>query len=217
MDNFKEQVLKYVGIELSDLQLSQFKKLADTLIETNKITNLTAIRDEEGVYTKHFLDSLTLLKAIPKEAGNLADIGSGAGFPGLPIAIARPDLKITMVESIGKKTFFIDKCIDVLKLQNARVFQIRAETLVQDKKYAKSFDIVTARAVAFLPKLLELCIPLMNPKGIFIAMKNDNNDELIESEKALYLLGVKIDKKIHIDIPTLTPRQLIVISKNNIQ
>lgn len=213
MDNFKDRALEFAGIRLSQKQIEQFEQLANSLLETNKTTNLTAIRDLEGVYTKHFLDSLTLLKALPEKAKNLADIGSGAGFPGLAIAIARPDIKITMVESIGKKTAFIQKSIELLKLKNAVVVKERVEALGNDKKFKKSFDVVTARAVAFLPKLIELCMPLVKAGGVFLAMKNDNEEELNESEKSLHLFGGIVERKIQVNIPTLTPRQLIIIRK----
>ena len=213
MDNFKELAKEYAGIELTEKQLTQFNSLATLLLETNKITNLTAIRDEEGVYMKHFLDSLTLLTALPIETKNIADIGSGAGFPGLPLAIARPDIQITMVESIGKKTSFIENCIEALSLPNAKVIQVRAETLAEDKNYRQKFDVATARAVAFLPDLIKTCIPFVRPKGVFIAMKNDNGAEIEEARKIVNDVDVSIEKIIPINIPALTPRQFIIIQK----
>lgn len=213
MDKFKELVKEHAGVELTEKQLSQFSSLAALLLETNKITNLTAIRDEEGVYMKHFLDSLTLIKALPSETKNIVDIGSGAGFPGLPLAIARPDINITMVESIGKKTSFIQKCIETLNLSNAKVIQSRAETLSADKNYRQKFDVATARAVAFLPDLMKTCVPFVRPKGLFIAMKNENETEIEEARKIVDEVDVSIEKIMPIHIPTLTPRQLILIRK----
>ena len=213
MDNFKEIAKEYAEIELTETQLTQFNSLATLLLETNKITNLTAIRDEEGVYMKHFLDSLTLLKALPTGTKNIADIGSGAGFPGLPLAIARPDIQITMIESIGKKTSFIKKSIETLNLPNAKVIKVRAETLAEDKNYRRKFDVATARAVAFLPDLIKTCIPFVRPKGVFIAMKNENETEIDEARKIVDDVDVSIEKIIPINIQTLTPRQLIVIQK----
>ena len=213
MDIFKELAKEHTGVELTEKQLGEFNSLATLLLETNKITNLTAIRDEEGVYMKHFLDSLTLLKALPSETKNIMDIGSGAGFPGLPLAIARPDIQITMVESIGKKTSFIQKCIEELSLTNAKVIQSRAETLSTDKNYRQKFDVATARAVAFLPDLMKTCIPFVRPKGLFIAMKNENETEIEEARKVVDEVDVSIEKIIPIHIPTLTPRQLILIRK----
>jgi 16S rRNA (guanine(527)-N(7))-methyltransferase RsmG len=213
MENFKELVKEYVGIELNDKQIEQFSTLANFLLETNKSINLTAIRDLEGVYMKHFLDSLTLLKAIPENAKNLVDIGSGAGFPGLPIAIARPDIQVTMVESIGKKVYFIERCIELLNLPNANVINERAEKLSQTKKYNEKFDIATARAVTALPELINLCIPFLNESGVMIAMKSENKEELEMAERVLIGEKLEIKEIIPISIPELNPRQLIVLGR----
>lgn len=213
MHNFKELVKEYVGIELNSGQIEQFSTLASFLLETNKSINLTAIRDIEGVCMKHFLDSLTLLKSIPDNAKNLVDIGSGAGFPGLPIAIARPDIKITMVESIGKKVNFIEKCIELLNLSNAEVINERAEKLSQTKKFNEKFDVATARAVTALPELINLCLPYIHENGVIIAMKSENKEELEMSERVLVGEKLEIKEIIPISIPELNPRQLIVIGR----
>ena len=213
MDNFKELANKYAGINLNDEQIEKFEKLANFLLEANKITNLTAIRDLDGIFTKHFLDSLTLLNAIPNEAKNIIDIGSGAGFPGLPIAIARPEIQVTMVESIGKKSSFIKQCIEILSLTNAKVINDRAEKLSPDNKFKEKFDVVTARAVTALPELIKLCIPFINKKGLMIAMKSKNIEELELAERVLIADNLKIEKIVPISIPSLNPRQLIVIER----
>jgi len=214
MNNFKELAKEYAGIELSEQQLDQFAKLADFLLETNKVINLTAIRDIEGVYIKHFLDSLTLLKAIPENTKSIIDIGSGAGFPGLPIAIARPDIKVTMVESIGKKVSFIEKGIGLLNLPNAKAINERAEKLSLDKNFNQKFDVVTARAVTALPELIKLCIPFIHKNGVIIAMKNENKEELDMAERVLIGENLKIEKIVKINIDGLNPRNLVVISRN---
>jgi 16S rRNA (guanine527-N7)-methyltransferase len=213
MNNFKELVIQNIGIELSDKQIEQFAKLADFLLETNKVMNLTAIRDIEGIYMKHFLDSLTLIKAIPENTKNLADIGSGAGFPGIPLSIARPDIKITMIESIGKKASFIQKSIDLLELQNAKIVNDRAEKLAVHNKSGEGFDVVTARAVTALPELIQLCIPLVKKDGVMIAMKSENKEELELAERVLIGENLEIKKIISINVPELNPRQLIVIGR----
>ncbi len=213
MNNFKELAKEYAGIELSEQQLDQFAKLADFLLETNKVINLTAIRDIEGVYIKHFLDSLTLFKAIPENTKSIIDIGSGAGFPGLPIAIARPDIEVTMIESIGKKVSFIEKGIRLLNLPNAKTINERAEKLSLDKNFNQKFDVVTARAVTALPDLIKLCIPFIHKNGIMIAMKSENKEELDMAKRILIGEQLKIKGIIPIKIPLLNPRQLIVIVK----
>jgi 16S rRNA (guanine527-N7)-methyltransferase len=215
MDNFKELVKEYVGIDLSNEQIEQFSTLANFLLETNKSINLTAIRDIEGVYIKHFLDSLTLLKAIPDNAKNLVDIGSGAGFPGLPIAIARPDIEVTVVESIGKKVYFIEQCIELLKLPNANAINERAEKLSQTKKYKEKFGVATARAVTALPELINLCLPYIKKDGVIIAMKSENKEELEMAERILVGEKLEVKEIIPISIPELNPRQLIVIGSGS--
>jgi len=213
MNNFNELVSEYAGIELDEKQLKQFATLADFLLETNKTTNLTGIKDIEGVYLKHFLDSLTLLKAFPRDAKNIADIGSGAGFPGLPLAIARPDIKVTMIESIGKKTFFIDRCIELLNLSNAKAINERAEKLSLHNNINEGFDVVTARAVTALPELIQLCIPMVKKEGVMIAMKSENQDELDLAERVLVGEKLEIKKIIPVSIPDLNARQLIIIGR----
>ena len=213
MNNFGELVKEYIGIELTSEQLEQFKKLADFLLETNKTTNLTAIRDIEGVYMKHFLDSLTLEKALPENAKSLVDIGSGAGFPGLPLAILRPDIKVLMIDSIGKKTSFIEKSIELLNLSNASVLNGRAENISTDKKFKEKFDVATARAVTFLPDLIKLCVPFIQRDGVFVAMKNENTEELEQAERILIGDKLEIRKIVPINIPDLNPRRLIIIGK----
>ena len=215
MNNFKGLVSEYVGVELNEKQMEQFATLADFLLETNKVINLTAIRDIDGVYMKHFLDSLTLLKAIPENTQNIADIGSGAGFPGLPLAIAKPDIKITMIESIGKKASFIQKSIDLLGLSNAKIINERAEKFSMHNKISEGFDVVTARAVTALPELIQLCIPLVKKDGVMIAMKSENKDELELAERVLIGEKLEIKEIIPVNVPDLNPRQLIVISRGS--
>jgi 16S rRNA (guanine527-N7)-methyltransferase len=213
MNNFKELAKEYAGIELNDTQIEQFSSLANFLLETNKVINLTAIRDIEGVYIKHFLDSLTLFKGIPKDTKFIADIGSGAGFPGLPLAIANPNMQITMIESIGKKVNFIKSCLELLKLKNANVVNERAEKLANDKRFRGEFDVVTARAVTALPELIQLCLPMVKENGVIIAMKNINQEELDSAERVLIGEKLEIKEIVEINIPDLSPRQLIVIGR----
>lgn len=213
MKNFLELAEQYSGLTLTSSQIEQFKKLAFILMEANKTTNLTAIRDEEGIYLKHFLDSLTLIQALPEHTRTLADVGSGAGFPGLVIAITCPEIKIIMIESVGKKTDFIEHAIKELHLKNAHVLRTRVESLAQDIKYAHRYDAVTARAVAFLPILVQYCLPLVRKDGIFIAMKSTNQTEIDEAKKELEKQGAFVQKQIPISIPGLSPRELIVIKK----
>jgi 16S rRNA (guanine527-N7)-methyltransferase len=213
MNNFKELVKEHTGIELNDKQMDQFATLADFLLETNKTINLTAIRDVDGVYMKHFLDSLTLFKAIPENSKYIADIGSGAGFPGLSLAIANPNIQVTMIESIGKKVNFIKRCLELLKLPNANVVNERAENLSNDKRFKEEFDVVTARAVTALPELIQLCVPLVKKNGVMIAMKSENKEELELAERVLVGEKLEIKEIVPVNIPNLNPRQLIVVGR----
>lgn len=209
MEDFKTLAKDYTGVKLSQAQLDKFSLLAKELLLANKKTNLTAIRTESEVYIKHFLDSLTLFKAIPENTNSLADVGSGAGFPGLPIAIVKPDINVTLIESIAKKIKFIENVIGVLDLPNAKTIHDRAEKL--DSKY--TFDVVVARAVASLPVLAEYCLPLTKDGGHFIAMKNAHSTEIAQAREIIKKLGGEIRKIIPISLPDMPARELIVIEK----
>lgn len=180
-----------IGVTLTADHLPRFQQFYDLLLTANQSVNLTRITAPQDFLDRNLLDSLTLSPLIP-EGSSVADIGSGAGFPALPLALARPDLKITAVESIGKKCNFIREAATALELTNLTVLNSRSEEMAADKQYRERFDVVTARAVAALPTLLELCIPLVRVKGRFIAMKGQNAEvELAASEKALRVLATK--------------------------
>jgi 16S rRNA (guanine527-N7)-methyltransferase len=193
----------------------KFSILLQELMKWNEHTNLTAIRTKDEIVLKHFRDSLSVLEALPSDATTLIDIGSGAGFPGLPIAIVRPDLEITMVESVQKKVRFIEHVVSTLKLENAIVLNVRAETLAQDKKYHEHFDVAIARAVAVLPTLIEYALPLIKAGGIFIAQKNTGSVLREKPEEALQKYGGNIERIIPIEIAGLSPRELVVIKKSS--
>lgn len=168
----------------------KFNLLINNLIDTNKQYNLTAIKDPSEIILKHIVDSLTLLEYIPQNA-NLLDVGTGAGFPTLPIAIVRQDIKITALDSTSKKLVFIEKTAELLGLTNVKTCHGRAEEFSHTKMRA-AFDIATARAVAYLPILCELCIPFLRIGGKFISMKGESAEEEINvSSKALETLGCK--------------------------
>jgi len=175
----KDLFIKYLsdlGIFLNDEMLKQFDLYYELLIEWNKKMNLTGIIDYEQVYLKHFYDSLTICKIINLNDQLLCDIGSGAGFPGIPLKIAFPNLKITLVDSLGKRCVFLNEVISKLNLDGIKVINDRAENFTKNNR--EKFDIVTARAVAPLNQLLELSVACIKENGYFIAMKTKNNDEL---------------------------------------
>ena len=203
--------LKELNIELTFEQQELFRKYYEFLIQENKKYNLTAITDEEEVYYKHFYDSLTLIKTnLIKEGVSLCDIGSGAGFPGIPLKIIYPNLKLTIVESQTKKTEFLKKLVNFLELDNVEIINKRAE----EYAHTKYFDVVTARAVADLSILNELCLPLVKKGGYFIAMKGNYDEELKRTLNGINILGGKLIEVLSFELPKdMGKRNLIIIKK----
>lgn len=188
----KNEALKY-NIELSDEKLNKFSLYAKLLVEWNEKINLTAITDEEGITIKHFLDSLSVFQVIPDDAKTVIDVGTGAGFPGIPMKIADENLKVTLLDSLAKRVNFLNDVISTLSLKGIEAFHGRAEDYGIKKDFREQFDLAIARAVAALPVLLEYCLPFVKVGGTFIAMKGpDIEEELKESEKALSVLGGEI-------------------------
>lgn len=181
-----------LGIQLNNEQINQLEQFYTLLIEWNKKMNLTRIIEKEEVYLKHFYDSLTIVKEInlSKEL-SLCDVGSGAGFPGIVLKIAFPNLKITLIDSLLKRVNYLNEIIRELGLTEIEAIHVRAEEYA--KKHREEFDIVTARAVANLKLLAELCIPMVKEEGYFIAMKGNAKDEIIESREMITKLGGKIN------------------------
>jgi len=181
------------NIKLSDKKLDKFSTYAKLLIEWNEKINLTAITDEEGITIKHFLDSLSVFQVMPENAATVIDVGTGAGFPGVPMKIADDKLKVTLLDSLAKRVNFLEEVLKRLSLKDIEVFHGRAEDFGIKKDFREQFDIAVARAVAALPVLLEYCLPFVKLGGTFIAMKGpDIKEELKESQKALKVLGGEI-------------------------
>lgn len=184
------QSLNDINITLNNNQLQQLEEYYNILIEENKKYNLTSITNKEDVYLKHFYDSLTINKIINLTNQSLCDIGTGAGFPGIVLKIAFPDLEVTLVDSTEKKCKFLNIVISKLKLQNIKVINERAE--IYSKNNREKYDIVTSRAVAPLKHLLEYSIPLVKIDGYYIAMKSNITEEIIGIEN--YEKKLKINK-----------------------
>lgn len=186
--------LKEQGIELDEYQQSQFATYFEQLVEWNEKMNLTAITDEPSVYLKHFYDSVTAAFYYDFNGQKtICDVGAGAGFPSIPLKICFPDLAVTIVDSLNKRIGFLEHLAEELKLKNVTFVHARAEDFGQDNKYRQKFDIVTARAVARLSVLSELCVPLVKKGGVFIAMKGAAaEDELTDAKKPLSVLGAEI-------------------------
>ena len=203
------EALKKLNINITEKQLNQLEKFYNILIEENKKINLTRIIEKEDVYLKHFYDSLTIVKEIDlNKIETLCDVGTGAGFPGIVLKIVYPNLKVTLIDSLLKRVNYLNETIKKLDLQDIKAIHTRSED------YKEQFDLVTARAVASLEKLIPWCIHLVKKDGNFIAMKANVDKELENIDKILNKYSFKIEKINRFLLPTENSnRSLIVISK----
>jgi 16S rRNA (guanine527-N7)-methyltransferase len=211
-----EDSLKEKGIILTAEQLKQFELYYETLVEWNEKMNLTAITEKDEVYLKHFFDSITAAFYFDfSKPLHICDVGAGAGFPSIPLKIAFPHLEITIVDSLNKRITFLNHLASVLKLEKVHFIHDRAETFGVNPKHRESYDIVTARAVARLSVLSELCLPLVKVGGHFIAMKAAHAKEELETgKKAISLLGGKVEKTYVFTLPIEeSERNILVIKK----
>ncbi len=199
---------------LSESQLAAFSIYERELIDWNKKISLTAIRDVDGIRTKHFLDSFSCVLAWGDQPPKtLVDVGSGAGFPGIPLKILYPRLKLTLVESVAKKAKFCQHIVDTLKLDDVCVIQTRAEKLGQDPEHRESYDWAIARAVAKLPVLSEYLLPLVKVGGTMIAQKGERGlVETQEAENALRLLGGHLRQVIPVTLPGVVEERYLVLA-----
>lgn len=203
------------GIHLTGMQLEQFQVYYDLLIETNKVMNLTSITEERDVVLKHFIDSLAINNYIDISSGRVIDVGTGAGFPGIPLAIIYSDTKFTLMDSLNKRINFLNNVLEACKLNNIETVHSRAEDLGHNSVYREKYDYCISRAVAAMPVLLEYCIPFLKIGGKFISYKSEKAEEEIElSGNAQKKLGCKFDTLYSFNLPgTDILRKFVVFQK----
>ncbi len=194
--------LRKLDISYNDIQIDLVNRFYEMLIERNKVMNLTRITDKKEFYEKHILDSLLVCKINDLRNKKIIDIGTGAGFPGIPVKIFFPETDMVLLDSLNKRLVFIDDVINELHLESVITVHGRAEELGHDKRFRESFDIVLSRAVADLSVLSELCIPFVKVNGLFISYKSsDTDEEILNAENAIHILSGSAAEVINIKIP----------------
>lgn len=211
---FFKQSMSELGIDLSEKQILQFLQYYELLVQKNKVMNLTAITEFKDVIIKHFVDSLTLARIYSLKNEKVIDLGTGAGFPGIPLKIIYPDIEITLFDSLKKRLNFLDEVIVKLNLQKIKTLHGRAEDFGRDIKYREKFDVCVSRAVARLPVLLEICIPFVKRDGYFIAYKSGNIEEEINaSQNALKKLKTEVSIKDTFLLPDTDMKRTLLLLK----
>lgn len=211
-----DQELETLGIRLTDVQKRQFDRYYELLIEWNRVMNLTGITEYDEVNLKHFTDSLTIVRIKDMEnVSTLIDVGTGAGFPGIPIKIAFPYIKVTLLDSLNKRIKFLNQVVEELDLEDVVTLHGRAEDYAKKEEYREQFDLCASRAVANLSTLSEFCLPFIKKGGCFVSYKSaDSDEEIQQSEKALDILGGKIEKVDKFVLPgSDMGRALVMIEK----
>lgn len=215
MERLKRKA-EILGISLTEKQMQQLKQYYEMLVEKNKVMNLTAITEWDEVVDKHFIDSISLMKAVNLDGKkSVLDLGTGAGFPGIPLKIVFPELKITLLDSLNKRILFLQEVIEKLELQEIEALHGRAEDYAKKPEYREQYDYCVSRAVANLTTLSEYCLPYVKVGGKFISYKSGKvKEELAGIKKAMFLLGGKVEEVISFSLPeTEIERDFVVIRK----
>lgn len=209
--------LEELNITLTDEQIEQFLQYYEMLVEKNKVMNLTGITEYEEVIQKHFLDSLSLIRVIPDIASQkltVIDLGTGAGFPGIPLKIAFPELEITLMDSLNKRILFLQEVIDALGLKKVSAVHGRAEEMASNATHRQQYDLCVSRAVSNLAVLTEYCLPFVKKGGLFVSYKSADSDaEIQEGKKAISILGGKLTSIDKFQLPDSDLRRALVCIK----
>lgn len=211
-----EKDIEALGINLTDEQIQQFIVYYEMLVEWNKVMNLTAITEYDEVMKKHFIDSISLIKAFDvSRSASVIDVGTGAGFPGLALKIAFPQLKVTLLDSLNKRIQFLNAVIEKLGLDEVETIHGRAEDFAKQGKLREKYDLCVSRAVANLSTLSEYCLPFVKEGGMFISYKSEKiQEEVLKAEKAITILGGKVERQVEFMLPDSDIyRNLFVIKK----
>lgn len=203
MKRFLQDKLEMISVEVDRKKIDQFNQFYDLIVEWNNVMNLTAITDYKDVVEKHFLDSLSIERILKlDDIKAVMDVGTGAGFPGMPLKIIYPELKITLLDSLNKRVKFLNEVIRQLELKNIDAIHGRAEDIGKNENYREKYDLCVSRAVANLATLSEYCMPFVRVGGVFVSYKSgDIDEEVLKSKKAISLFGGKIDEVVKFQLP----------------
>lgn len=216
--DYMAEVLSDWNITMTEEQKIKFATYYDMLVEKNKVMNLTAITEFDEVVEKHFLDSISLIKVMDLNTSKtVLDLGTGAGFPGIPLKIMFPELKVTLADSLNKRILFLNEVIEALELTDIVAVHARAEELARNKDFRETFDLCVSRAVANLSTLSEYCLPFINTSGKFVSYKSGEVDsEVADAKKAIFLLGGEVEEVVKFDLPNSDiHRSFVVIKKTH--
>ena len=214
-EDILRQGIKDFGIEVNDQMISDLKTYREILVDWNQKMNLTGIEEEKEVFIKHFLDSISAVSNVYiKDGFSLIDVGTGAGFPGLPLKICLQNIKLTLLDSLNKRINFLQEVSNTVNLKDVEFIHGRAEDFGKNSDYREQYDVATARAVAGLPILMEFCVPFVKVGGYFVCLKGPNaNLELEESKMAMDILGLEFVEKIDIELPNEELKHNILVFK----